>query len=96
MPFYTPRKNEPKFYTRIYTQPQPSQLIKIEPQPILEEIPIEPLPEYEEESVSAIVSEPEPLLEEIPIPEGIPFEPLPESEVEVVESEPEPESSEEI
>ena len=96
MPFYTPRKIESKFYTPIYTQLQPSQLIKIEPQPILEEIPIEPLPESEEELVSTIESQPEPLLEEIPIPEGIPFEPLPESEIEVVESEPEPESSEGI
>ena len=60
MPFYTPRKIESKFYTRIYTQPQPSQLIKLEPQPILPEVPIEPLPESKEESVSAVESEPEP------------------------------------
>jgi hypothetical protein len=67
MPFYTPRKIESKFYTRIYTQPQPSPLIKLEPQPILPEVPIEPLPE------------PEPEPEPEPVPE-VPIEALPESE----------------
>jgi hypothetical protein len=63
MPFYTPRKIESKFYTRIYTQPQPSPLIKLEPQPILPEVPIEPLakPILEEVPIEPL---PEPILEE--------------------------------
>jgi hypothetical protein len=47
MPYVPRQKFEPKPFIPVYTQPQPSQLIKLEPQPILEEIPIEPLPEPE-------------------------------------------------
>ena len=50
MPFVPRQKYEPKPFIPVYTQPQPSQLIKLEPQPVLEEIPIEPLPEPEPKS----------------------------------------------
>ena len=50
MPYVPRNRIEPKPFIPVYTQPQPSQLIKLEPQPILPEVPIEPLPEPEPES----------------------------------------------
>jgi hypothetical protein len=53
MPYVPRNRIEPKPFIPVYTQPQPSQLIKLEPQPILPEVPIEPLPEPEPEPESS-------------------------------------------
>ena len=49
MPYVPRNRIEPKPFIPVYTQPQPSQLIKLEPQSIIQEVPIKPLPEPEPE-----------------------------------------------